>query len=383
MEFVDGGSLLQLLEAHPRGLPVERVRCISRSLVDAICGMHRCGYFHRDLKPENILIAGHDQVKLCDLGDAAKVNCQAPRTEYIATRWYRAPEILCKHSDYGAPVDVWAFGCIVFEMLSGAALFAAASEAGQLEAIQHCLGPMPEAVVERGGGAAAIGRAEAAEAKSLEARLKGKVEADSLADSLSLLCDCLRLVASARPRPRDLLSSSFLAAVKAAHAEVPARLAVRAVLAPTICSTNVAEVDDEDEYEDDFCIASPDPYGSVGEVALQTGAFPGRSSLREDSMIEEYLEESQSIHRTPVRSSVARAIAIAPPDDVPLPRASDISRAFEADERFGDVNHVGRAVGELQFTQEPSAALSSAVDRHLPLGISTGVVGVRVRERRR
>lgn len=57
--------------------------------------MHKNGYFHRDLKPENLLIHG-DTVKICDFGLAREVRSRPPYTDYVATRWYRAPEILLK-----------------------------------------------------------------------------------------------------------------------------------------------------------------------------------------------------------------------------------------------------------------------------------------------
>jgi serine/threonine protein kinase len=55
--------------------------------------MHKSGYFHRDLKPENILI--HEGVvKICDFGLSREIRSRPPYTEYVATRWYRAPEII-------------------------------------------------------------------------------------------------------------------------------------------------------------------------------------------------------------------------------------------------------------------------------------------------
>jgi serine/threonine protein kinase len=87
--------------------------------------MHKHGFFHRDLKPENILI--HDNiVKICDFGLAREIRLfllmlklirsRPPYTDYVATRWYRAPEIILKAPNYNSPVDIYALGCIMAEL---------------------------------------------------------------------------------------------------------------------------------------------------------------------------------------------------------------------------------------------------------------------------
>lgn len=74
--------------------------------------VHKAGYFHRDLKPENILL-GNGQVKLCDFGLAREIRSMPPFTEYVSTRWYRAPELLLGSKNYNSPVDIFALGCIM------------------------------------------------------------------------------------------------------------------------------------------------------------------------------------------------------------------------------------------------------------------------------
>lgn len=79
--------------------------------------MHKNGYFHRDIKPENILISADRRVlKLCDFGLARETRSRPPYTEYVSTRWYRAPELLLKSSAYNSPVDVFALACIMMEL---------------------------------------------------------------------------------------------------------------------------------------------------------------------------------------------------------------------------------------------------------------------------
>lgn len=58
--------------------------------------MHRHGFFHRDLKPENLLCNGPELVKIADFGLAREIRSRPPYTDYVSTRWYRAPEVFCK-----------------------------------------------------------------------------------------------------------------------------------------------------------------------------------------------------------------------------------------------------------------------------------------------
>ena len=77
--------------------------------------MHKYGYFHRDMKPENLLI--NDKiVKIADFGLAREIRSIPPYTEYVSTRYYRAPECILKSSNYNSPIDIWAVGCIMAEM---------------------------------------------------------------------------------------------------------------------------------------------------------------------------------------------------------------------------------------------------------------------------
>lgn len=68
---------------------------------------------HRDIKPENILITKSGVVKLADFGFAKFEKAKRPFTDYISTRWYRAPEILLKFGRYDVGVDIFALGCIM------------------------------------------------------------------------------------------------------------------------------------------------------------------------------------------------------------------------------------------------------------------------------
>jgi len=89
--------------------------------------MHKQGYFHRDLKPENLLYYEHT-VKIADFGLAKEVSAPPPMTEYVSTRWYRAPEVLLRSPKYGAPIDVFAVGAIMAELFTMRPLFPGQNE---------------------------------------------------------------------------------------------------------------------------------------------------------------------------------------------------------------------------------------------------------------
>ncbi|XP_056667110.1 cyclin-dependent kinase-like 3 isoform X11 [Monodelphis domestica] len=75
---------------------------------------------HRDIKPENILVSQSGITKLCDFGFARTLAAPGDiYTDYVATRWYRAPELVLKDTTYGKPVDIWALGCMIIEMATG------------------------------------------------------------------------------------------------------------------------------------------------------------------------------------------------------------------------------------------------------------------------
>ena len=84
-------------------------------------------------------------LKLCDFGFARTLNHSGksePLTDYVATRWYRAPELLLGCTDYGFEVDQWAIGCIMGELVDGQPLFPGESDIDQLYIIQRSLGPL-------------------------------------------------------------------------------------------------------------------------------------------------------------------------------------------------------------------------------------------------
>lgn len=71
------------------------------------------------MKPENLLISSSNCLKLCDFGFARTLGHYGHLTDYVATRWYRSPELLLGTGYYGKEVDIWAIGCIMGELVDG------------------------------------------------------------------------------------------------------------------------------------------------------------------------------------------------------------------------------------------------------------------------
>lgn len=116
-------------------------------LLKALKFMHSGDLLHRDIKPSNLLLNSDCHVRLCDFGlcrsvaqTTTKDGQTAVLTDYVATRWYRAPEILLGSTRYSQMVDMWAVGCILAEMLIGKPLFPGNSTMNQVQKIIELTG---------------------------------------------------------------------------------------------------------------------------------------------------------------------------------------------------------------------------------------------------
>jgi serine/threonine protein kinase len=147
-EYVDK-NLYELLEETPNGLDPAIVKKIIYQLCKAVMYIHSNDMIHRDIKPENVLVTSDHSVKVCDFGFARSMPQKGGvLTDYVATRWYRAPELLLGSSNYGKEIDYWAIGCIMGEITDGRPMFEGDNELNQLHLIQKLLGSFSQSQLE-------------------------------------------------------------------------------------------------------------------------------------------------------------------------------------------------------------------------------------------
>ncbi|XP_069368866.1 serine/threonine-protein kinase MAK isoform X2 [Paralichthys olivaceus] len=133
-------NLYQLMKDRKRLFPESVIRNISFQILQGLSFIHKHGFFHRDMKPENLLCMGPELVKIADFGLAREIRSKPPYTDYVSTRWYRAPEVLLRSSTYSSPIDLWAVGCIMAELYTLRPLFPGNSEVDEIFKICQVLG---------------------------------------------------------------------------------------------------------------------------------------------------------------------------------------------------------------------------------------------------
>ncbi|XP_045353368.1 serine/threonine-protein kinase MAK isoform X2 [Leopardus geoffroyi] len=133
-------NLYQLMKDRDKLFPESVIRNIMYQILQGLAFIHKHGFFHRDMKPENLLCMGPELVKIADFGLARELRSQPPYTDYVSTRWYRAPEVLLRSSVYSSPIDVWAVGSIMAELYTLRPLFPGTSEVDEIFKICQVLG---------------------------------------------------------------------------------------------------------------------------------------------------------------------------------------------------------------------------------------------------
>ncbi|RAL42588.1 hypothetical protein DM860_017133 [Cuscuta australis] len=146
-------DLHQVIKAND-DLTAEHYQFFLYQLLRGLKYIHAANVFHRDLKPKNILANADCKLKICDFGLARVSFNEAPSaifwTDYVATRWYRAPELCGSFfSKYTPAIDIWSIGCIFAEMLTGKPLFPGKNVVHQLDLMTDLLGTPPHETVAR------------------------------------------------------------------------------------------------------------------------------------------------------------------------------------------------------------------------------------------
>ncbi|KAI9159990.1 hypothetical protein LWI28_004043 [Acer negundo] len=148
-------NLLQLMRSRAKPFSENEIRHWCFQVFQGLHYMHGKGYFHRDLKPENLLVS-RGMIKIGDMGSAKEINSSQPFTDYVTTRWYRAPEVILGSVNYSFKVDMWAMGAIMAELFMFKPLFPGRNSSDQMLKICSVLGS-PTAASWLGGLALAGG----------------------------------------------------------------------------------------------------------------------------------------------------------------------------------------------------------------------------------
>lgn len=151
IEFELLGMNLHEFRKMKGGLPLQmtQIRSIGRNILSGLAFCHRNQIVHCDLKPENIVFTRHsfDKVKIIDFGSTCYDGLQ--KYGYVQSRFYRAPEVMIG-ARYGAPIDMWSFGCILVELATGRPLFSGRSEEEHMKQMLEVLGVPKKSVIEQG-----------------------------------------------------------------------------------------------------------------------------------------------------------------------------------------------------------------------------------------
>lgn len=162
------GNLYQFMKARKgRPFATGTLSYIFQQIAAGLHHIHSSGFFHRDMKPENILVATsglleshlvggerNDIAVICKIADfdsAREILSTLPYTEHVSARWYRAPEVLLKQREYSTPVDMWALGVIMAELVNLRPIFPGSGEIDQINRIIKVLGDPADYGVDEHG----------------------------------------------------------------------------------------------------------------------------------------------------------------------------------------------------------------------------------------
>jgi len=123
-----------------QSLTINHIQYFIYQVLRGLKYIHSANVMHRDLKPSNLLLNSNCDLKICDFGLARVAEETGDQTEYVVTRWYRAPEIMLACQDYSNSIDIWSVGCIFAELLGRRALFPGDDYMAQLRLICERLG---------------------------------------------------------------------------------------------------------------------------------------------------------------------------------------------------------------------------------------------------
>lgn len=237
-----GMNLYEFIKAHEfKGFSLRLIRRFARQILSSLVLLKGKRVIHCDLKPENILLAHplHSEIKVIDFGSSCFENEKV--YTYIQSRFYRSPEVILG-MNYGLPIDMWSFGCILAELLTGSPIFPGENEQEQLACIMEIFGPPEKHLIEKSSRkklffdslgkprvtVSSKGRRRRPSSKTLEQALKCNDDA-----FLDFITRSLRWDPERRLKPEDAMQHEFITGIKRPRGGPrPANAAAQAAASP-------------------------------------------------------------------------------------------------------------------------------------------------------
>ncbi len=203
-EFLEQNTY-QLIKDRAVPLSEDKIKSLMYQALQGLAYMHRHGFFHRDMKPENLMVQG-DLLKIADFGLAREIRSRPPFTDYVSTRWYRAPEILLHCTNYNSPIDIFALGAIMAEFYMMRPLFPGSNEHDQIFKICSVLGtPSPQSWPEGYRLASRIGFTF----PSFAPVPLDKIIPQASSDAIDIMMQMMRFDSQKRPTAADCLHHPY------------------------------------------------------------------------------------------------------------------------------------------------------------------------------
>jgi serine/threonine protein kinase len=221
LERMDG-DLQRLIHGSSRYLEETQSQSIMFQITCGLLCLQTARIVHRDLKPSNVLVSAIGVVKLADFGlarsleECSQQDCAA-LTEYVVTRYYRAPEIVLTATEYTYAVDVWSAGCILGEMFLRRPLFKGKDALDQIKRIVGALGDLSQEddlcwIPQSSAASKFLQVCTVQNTKSTDELWRQLEKSPASPVAINLLREMLRFNPSSRITPRDILSHEYLGA---------------------------------------------------------------------------------------------------------------------------------------------------------------------------
>ncbi|CAD8074974.1 unnamed protein product [Paramecium primaurelia] len=204
-EFMER-NVYHLMKDRQKPFNEIHIRNIIYQTLQGLAYMHKIGYFHRDLKPENLL-ESNGTIKIADFGLARDIRSSPPFTDYVSTRWYRAPEVILRSNEYNSPIDIFAIGCIMAELYRLWPLFPGTCDTDQLQKICEIMGTPSEQDWPDGYKLAA--KIQHRFPKNIQPKPLSQVITQASDDALDLISQMLRYNPLKRPNASQALAHRY------------------------------------------------------------------------------------------------------------------------------------------------------------------------------